>query len=186
MLPCPLPFSLFSSPGLPQDHGHLEMLTAGHGSVPWSKAKGSHSCTVQVFTDADRYQDYLVIQREISQDEDMHNPLGHICVPKGQNRTQSSHPSPGTSGTRDAGSHTALRQGFHTLPTLPVCLQAGNPNHCCEVRKALSCPVPLGVQPSHLLGLHPAKHLSAHSSLSEVNGTTHTLNSETGFTKPMS
>lgn len=82
--------------------------------------------------------------------------------------------------------HTALRQGFHTLPALPVCLQAGNPNHCCEVRKALSCPVPLGVQPSHLLGLHPAKHLSAHSSLSEINGTTHTLNSETGFTKPMS
>lgn len=65
----------------------------------------------------------------------------------------------------------APRQDFHTLPALLVCLQAGNPNHCSKVRKALSCPAPLGVQPSHLLGLHPAKHLSAHSSQSEISGT---------------
>lgn len=76
--------------------------------------------------------------------------------------------------------------GRVSMLCLPCWLrQAGNPNQCCKVRKALSCPAPLGVQPSHLLGLHPAKHLSAHSSLSEINGATHALDSEAGFTRPM-
>lgn len=119
---------LVQLPGLPQDRGHLEMLTAGHGSVPWSKAKGSHSYTVQVLTerggdpDADRYQDCLVIQQENSQNEN--SGSGHICVPKGQHGTQSSHPSPGTSGTRDAGSPCGSEAGFPHF-ACPACLPPG-------------------------------------------------------------
>jgi len=135
-----------------------------------------------------------LLDGEISQDGEMPDLPGYTRASWGTaQHPRAPHPIPDMLGTTgwavwDAGSSPCPAQGseadFHTLPALLVCLQAGNPNRCSKVRKALSCPAPLGVQPSHLLGLHPAKHLSAHSSLSEISGTTHALNSKSGITRP--
>lgn len=135
-----------------------------------------------------------LLEGEISQDGEMPDLPGHICAswrtaqhPRAPTPSQACWEPPAGLSEMLAPVPALLgapRQDFHALPALLACLQAGSPNHCSKVRKALSCPAPLGVQPSHLLGLHPAKHLSAHSSLSEISGTAHALNSEAGITRP--